>query len=136
MRYLQHSSPLILASLLTLSPGCGGDGEFPDEDGSVSEFMVSLAVSPDDRHMGEELTLTFTLTHHGEPASDVMPMIEFEGPSSGTIPITPGSEPGTFVGVHTFGVAGSHMVHMHFTAEGTDVELPMTLVIVEPDGMH
>lgn len=135
MRYLQHSSPLAMAILLALSWGCnGGGGEFPDSDASVSEYTAELTVSPVDRHMGEELTLTFAITHHGSPGSGLNPEIEFEGPAMGTIAVVPGTEPGTYVGTHTFDIAGTYSIHMHFMDdEGGEQELMLSLVIAVPD---
>jgi len=120
--------------------------------------LVTLEVSPELRDVNEELTLTFTVTHDGEPVNGLYPEARYihlgvgDGAEAGHdadtgthdqdggvedhIEMMPGTTPGTYAGTHTFEEEGNYEIEFSFEGHDGPELHSFDLVIGETGHTH
>jgi hypothetical protein len=76
LRYQLHSKSLLGLCALSVVVVTACSDDFPSSNAS-SDYLVTLDVTPDHHGVNEELTLTCTVTHDGDPVDDLSPELRY-----------------------------------------------------------
>ena len=146
MRYQPLFKSLLGLCVLTVVVTTGCSDDFPTTNPS-SDYLVTLEVTPEHAGVNEELTLTCTVMHEGEPMSELDLELRYThlgadaggghgeknledgpmGPGEDSEPavqvaMRSGEEPGTYVGTHTFEESGNYLIELEFEGhEGPEI---------------